>query len=112
MNSNSMNAPGGPVYQEADPYYSLGPDVSKKSTSSTVNKQVPPQSVVNEPTPVVYEVPDTHNFTVRYYYSQMTTTQISLHFRAAITTNLHKRRMFVMLSAGYHDPPTVKTSSI
>ena len=107
-----MTAPGGPVYQGVDPYHSLGPDVSKKSTSSISNKQVPPQSVVNEPTPVVYEVPDTHNFTVRYYYSQNTTTQISLHFRAAITTNLHKHGMFVMLSARYHDPPTVRTSSM
>ena len=41
VNSSSMTAPGGPVYQEADPYHSLGPDVSK---------------------------PDTHNFTVRCYY--------------------------------------------
>ena len=68
MNSSSMTAPGGPVYQEADPYHSLGPDVSKKGTSSTVNKQALPQSVVNEPTPAVYEVPDAHNLTVRYYY--------------------------------------------
>ena len=67
VNSSSMTAPGGPVYQEADPYHSLGPDVSKNSTSS-VNKQAPSQSVVNEPTPVVYEVPDTHKLTVRYYY--------------------------------------------
>ena len=56
-----MTAPGGPVYQGADPYHYLGPDVSKKGTSSTVNKQVPPQSVVNELTPAVYEVPDTHS---------------------------------------------------
>ena len=41
MNSSSMTAPGGPVYQDADPYHSLGPDVSKKSTSSTETNKHP-----------------------------------------------------------------------
>ena len=47
VNSSSMTAPGGPVYQGADPYHSLGPDVSKKGTSSISNKQRSPQSAVS-----------------------------------------------------------------
>ena len=47
VNSSSRTAPGGPVYQGVDPYHSLGPDVSKKGTSSILNKQGSPQLAVS-----------------------------------------------------------------
>ena len=64
-NTSVTAAAGGPVYQEAVPYHSTGPDVSKRHTSSTTNTQPSNQLVVIDPTPNVYEDPGTHNITVR-----------------------------------------------